>query len=44
MVEENANEKLVTYEVPPSDHRKEDAVRSELLWTCHRFPTEWHTS
>lgn len=44
MVEENANQKLVTYEVPASDQEKEGAVISETLWTCHRFPTEWHTS
>lgn len=44
MVEENASQKLVTYEVPASDQEKEGAVISETLWTCHRFPIEWHTS
>lgn len=41
-VEENANQELVTHGVPPSDREKEDAVRSEILWTCHRFPIQWH--
>lgn len=44
MVEEDANQKSVTYEVPPSNQEKEDAVRSEILWPCHILPIEWHTS
>lgn len=42
MVEENANQKSVTCEVPPPDQGKEDAVRSRIFWICPRFPSAWH--
>jgi len=38
------SQKLVTYEVPLSGQEKEDAVRSGIVRTCHKFAVEWHTS
>lgn len=42
MMEENANQKLVTSEVPLPDQGKEDAVRSRIFWIFPRFPSAWH--